>query len=75
MKLTQLPIVTDLVAQQQRLQDMVDAAQLSLIDLRIGGKAADLNVISVCHPAILRECRAQIANIESRLRTLGVEID
>jgi hypothetical protein len=74
-KLTALPAVTQLVAQRQRLQDMVDAAELGLIDLRVGAAVAGVALVSVCHPAIVGECRAQICQIERELAALGVEID
>lgn len=75
MKLTDLPRVNALVAQRQNLQDMLDAAELGLVDLRIGAAIADINLVSVCHPAIITECRAQIAQIERQLGALGVMID
>ena len=75
MKLTDLPAVTTLVAERQRLQDMLDAAELGLVDLRIGAAVAGVSLVAVCHPAILTECRAQISAIERKLAALGVVVD
>ena len=75
MKLTQLPAANDLVSERQRLQDMVDAAELGLIDLKIGGKIPAESVVAVVRAPLIAECRAQIAAIDRQLAVLGVEVD
>lgn len=75
MKLTSLPAVNALVAERQKMQDMLDAAELGYVYLRIGAAAAGASLVSVCHPAILTECRAQICRIERELAALGVVVD
>lgn len=75
MKLTQLPAANDLVSARQRLQDMADAAELGLIDLKIGGKIPAESVVAVARAPLIAECRAQIAAIDRKLAALGVEVD
>jgi len=75
MKLTELPAANHLVSDRQRLQDMVDAAELGLIDLKIGGKIPAESVVAVTRAPLIAECRAQIAAIDRQLAMLGVEVD
>lgn len=75
MKLTQLPTANELVSERQRLQYMVDAAELGLIDLKIGGKIPAESVVAVTRAPLIAECRAQIAAIDRQLAVLGVEVD
>jgi hypothetical protein len=74
-KATQLPAVMALVSQRQKLQEMVDAAELGLINLSVGAAIASDSIKAVVRPAIIGECRAQIALLDRELRTYGVEVD
>ena len=75
MKATDLPMVTELIARRQKLQDMVDAAELGLINLSVGTVFVGEDIKAVCRPAIICECRAQMAAIEKQLATYGIEVD
>lgn len=75
MKATQLPQVMALVSQRQKLQEMVDAADLGLINLSVGAAIANDSIKAVVRPVIMAEVRAQIAHLDRELKTLGVEVD
>lgn len=75
MKLTALPEVTALATRRQKLQEMADAAELGLIDLRIGSAYPYDSITAVTRPAIIAECRALIAQTDRDLKALGVEVD
>ena len=75
MRLTELPAANNLVSDRQRLEDMADAAELGLIDLKLGGKIPAESVIAVTRAPLIAECRAQIAAIDRQLAALGVEVD
>lgn len=75
MKLTNLPRVTALVSRRQKLQEMIDAAELGLINLSVGAAIAAEDIKGVVRPVIIRECQAQIAAVDRDLMALGVEVD
>lgn len=75
MKATQLPQVMALMTQRQKLQEMVDAAELGLINLSVGAAIASDSIKAVVRPAIIAECKAQIAAVDRELKAHGVEVD
>lgn len=75
MKATQLPQVMALMSQRQKLQEMVDAAELGLINLSVGAAIAGDAVKAVVRPVIMAEVRAQIAQLDREQKALGVEVD
>jgi hypothetical protein len=74
-KATQLPAVMDLIARRQKLEAMLDAADLGLINLSVGAAIAGPDVVAVVRPVIMAEVRAQIAHVDRNLQALGVEVD
>jgi hypothetical protein len=64
-----------LVSQRQKLQEMVDAAELGLINLSVGAAVAADDLKAVVRPVIMAECRAQISAVDRELAALGVDID
>lgn len=75
MKATELPAVMDLIARRQKLEAMLDAAELSLINLSVGSAIAGPDIVAVVRPVIMAEVRAQIAHVDRNLQSLGVEVD
>lgn len=75
MKLTDLPKVTALVSERQKLEEMADAADLGLIILSVGSAMAGPDIVAVVRPVIMAEVRAQIAHVDRNLQSLGVEVD
>jgi hypothetical protein len=74
-KLTELPKASELVDRRYKLQALVDAVEVGLIDVILGGKYADESLKAVCRAPLIAECQAQIAFVDRQLAGLGVEVD
>ncbi len=74
MKLSMFPIVKRTVEARERIENLIDRAEIGQLFVTVGGQQQDEAMSAVVKPVIIGELKARRASLDRDLEAYGVQV-